>query len=65
MKILGLRIDPQQVEAVLARPGVTAACVGTDDALVAAATGGGEPRGSGGWRPDSCGLPPHGDLAYA
>ncbi|AQT75533.1 AMP-binding protein [Streptomyces sp. fd1-xmd] len=36
VKILGLRIDPGQVEAVLARNGVTALCAGDDEALVVA-----------------------------
>ncbi len=38
-KILGLRIDPAQVEAMLARHGVTALCTGDDDALAVAAVG--------------------------
>ncbi|GAA1518502.1 AMP-binding protein [Streptomyces albidochromogenes] len=38
-KILGLRIDPQQVEAMLERHGVTACCAGDDDELVVAVTG--------------------------
>ncbi|MFD3804460.1 AMP-binding protein [Streptomyces sp. NPDC058619] len=36
-KILGLRIDPAQVEAMLARHGVTALCTGDDAALSVAA----------------------------
>ncbi|MGW6613385.1 AMP-binding protein [Streptomyces erythrochromogenes] len=36
-KILGLRIDPVQVEAMLARQGVTALCAGDDAALSVAA----------------------------
>src|SRR5690606_34120731 len=35
-KILGLRIDPDQVEAELARHGVQACCVGRDDELTIA-----------------------------
>ncbi|WP_405890295.1 AMP-binding protein [Streptomyces sp. NBC_00133] len=35
-KILGLRIDPQQIESMLAAHGVTAYCVGADDQLVVA-----------------------------
>ncbi|MGW7286111.1 AMP-binding protein [Streptomyces sp. NPDC054847] len=38
-KILGLRIDPQQIEAMLARDGVTALCTGDDEALSVAAVG--------------------------
>lgn len=36
-KILGLRIDPQQIEAMLAREGVTALCAGDDEKLSIAA----------------------------
>ncbi len=36
-KILGLRIDPDQVETMLARHGVTALCAGDDSALSVAA----------------------------
>lgn len=36
-KILGLRIDPAQVEAMLERHGVTVLCTGDDDALYVAA----------------------------
>ncbi|WCD89453.1 Long-chain-fatty-acid--CoA ligase [Streptomyces xanthophaeus] len=39
-KILGLRIDPGQVEAMLARHGVSALCTGDDEALRIAAVGG-------------------------
>ncbi|MGW0698554.1 AMP-binding protein [Streptomyces sp. NPDC002867] len=38
-KILGLRIDPQQVETMLAGHGVTACCAGDDDRLVVAVVG--------------------------
>lgn len=38
-KILGLRIDPQQIEAMLARGGVTALCAGDDHTLSIAAVG--------------------------
>ncbi|MFD3757596.1 AMP-binding protein [Streptomyces sp. NPDC058622] len=38
-KILGLRIDPGQVEAMLARHGVSALCTGDDEALRVAAVG--------------------------
>ncbi|MCZ7456301.1 AMP-binding protein [Streptomyces sp. WMMC940] len=36
LKILGLRIDPQQVEAMLERHGLSALCAGDDDRLVLA-----------------------------
>lgn len=39
-KILGLRIDPGQVEATLARQGISALCAGDDEALRIAAVGG-------------------------
>jgi acyl-coenzyme A synthetase/AMP-(fatty) acid ligase len=38
-KILGVRVDPHQVEAMLERRGVTAACVGGDDELLVALVG--------------------------
>jgi acyl-CoA synthetase (AMP-forming)/AMP-acid ligase II len=38
-KILGLRIDPQRVEAVLGAEGIAAACVGGDDELLVAVEG--------------------------
>ncbi|MET9319186.1 AMP-binding protein [Streptomyces sp. NPDC003038] len=41
VKILGLRIDPGQVEALLARHGFTALCAGDDEALAIAALGSG------------------------
>ncbi|WP_418959597.1 AMP-binding protein [Streptomyces tritici] len=37
LKILGLRIDPQQVESMLERHGVRALCAGDDERLVVAA----------------------------
>lgn len=40
VKILGLRIDPGQVEAMLARHGISALCTGDDEALRIAAVGG-------------------------
>ncbi|MGS2617028.1 AMP-binding protein [Micromonospora sp. LZ34] len=43
-KILGLRIDPQRVEALLAGHGVTATCVAADDELVVAVLGEGDAR---------------------
>lgn len=39
VKILGLRVDPGQVEAMLARHGVSALCTGDDEALRIAAVG--------------------------
>ncbi|MGW7368528.1 AMP-binding protein [Streptomyces sp. NPDC054841] len=39
VKILGLRIDPQHVEAMLERHGVTALCTGDDEALAVVAIG--------------------------
>ncbi|MCY0933016.1 AMP-binding protein [Streptomyces sp. H34-S4] len=38
-KVLGLRIDPQQTESLLARHGFTAYCTGADGALVLAVAG--------------------------
>ncbi|CAM5388378.1 AMP-binding protein [Streptomyces aurantiogriseus] len=40
VKILGLRIDPERVEALLHRHGLTAFCAGADDELVVAVAGG-------------------------
>ncbi|MEU9087547.1 AMP-binding protein [Streptomyces sp. NPDC048357] len=42
-KILGLRIDPGQVEAMLARHGVSALCTGDDEALRVVAMGSHDP----------------------
>ncbi|MET9736191.1 AMP-binding protein [Streptomyces sp. NPDC006458] len=39
VKILGLRIDPGQVEEMLARHGITALCTGDDETLCVAAVG--------------------------
>ncbi|WP_455359098.1 AMP-binding protein [Streptomyces sp. SYSU K21746] len=39
-KILGLRIDPQRVEAMLEGHGITSCCAGDDDELVVAVAGG-------------------------
>ncbi|MFF3244523.1 AMP-binding protein [Streptomyces sp. NPDC002870] len=38
-KILGLRIDPQQVEATLEKHGITSCCTGDDDELAVAVAG--------------------------
>ncbi|MGW0389986.1 AMP-binding protein [Streptomyces sp. NPDC003042] len=61
VKILGLRIDPGQIEAVLARHGVTALCAGDDEVLAVAVTG---PRASDARRirrlvTAACALPAH------
>ncbi|MFC5808476.1 AMP-binding protein [Streptomyces heilongjiangensis] len=58
-KILGLRIDPQRVEAALERYGVTAYCAGDGDELAILATGtaADEPRLRR-LAAASCGLPP-------
>jgi acyl-CoA synthetase (AMP-forming)/AMP-acid ligase II len=60
VKILGLRIDPEQVEATLARHGVTALCTGDDEALVIAAADAGETdaRQIRKLVTSECGLPP-------
>lgn len=42
-KILGLRIDPQRVEALLERHGVSSCCLGADDELVVAAVAAADP----------------------
>ncbi|WP_131732964.1 AMP-binding protein [Actinomadura formosensis] len=39
VKLYGLRIDPQAVEAMLARHGLVSCCTGDDDGLVVAVTG--------------------------
>lgn len=43
-KILGLRIDPQQVEALLSTHDVTASCIGGDGELIVATLGDEDPR---------------------
>ncbi|MEU6911820.1 AMP-binding protein [Streptomyces olindensis] len=60
-KILGLRIDPQRVEAILDAHGVPALCAGDDDALavLAAPTDGVDATGIRRLVADGCGLPPH------
>ncbi|MFG2090330.1 AMP-binding protein [Spirillospora sp. NPDC048824] len=40
LKIYGLRIDPQRIEATLARHGLAALCTGDDEGLAVAVTGG-------------------------
>lgn len=44
-KILGLRIEPQQVEALLDRHGITTCCLSEDDELIVAAVGADDPNG--------------------
>ncbi|MGW2560464.1 AMP-binding protein [Streptomyces sp. NPDC001514] len=71
VKILGLRIDPQRVEAMLERHGVAALCTGDDDALAVAVVASGDTGDTGDSRDpgafderrirrlvaDECGLP--------
>ncbi|PZG21582.1 AMP-dependent synthetase [Micromonospora craterilacus] len=57
-KILGLRIDPQRVEALLSRHGVAATCVGGDDELVVAVVGEADARTVRRLVADEVGLPP-------
>lgn len=58
-KILGLRIDPAQVETMLARHGVTSLCSGDDEALAIAAVAAGTAaaRRIRGLVTTECGLP--------
>ncbi|MFD5159259.1 AMP-binding protein [Streptomyces hawaiiensis] len=60
IKILGLRIDPQRVEAVLEGHGIRAACAGDDDALavVAARTAHVDAAAVRRMVTAGCGLPP-------
>ncbi|WDZ88095.1 AMP-binding protein [Micromonospora cathayae] len=57
-KILGLRVDPQRVEALLERHGVRSCCLGADDELVVAAAGCVDPDGVRRLVAGECGLPP-------
>lgn len=59
-KILGLRIDPQRVEAILEQHGIRAFCAGGDDALavVAMPFGGVDEARIRRLTAESCGLPP-------
>ncbi|MEE1758795.1 AMP-binding protein [Streptomyces sp. SP18BB07] len=61
IKILGLRIDPQRVETILADHGIRALCAGDDDALAVVATQAHGVDAAGVRRlvADTCGLPPH------
>lgn len=57
-KILGLRVDPQRVEATLAEHGVRALAVGTDDALTVAAASDADPAAVRRLITATYGLPP-------
>ncbi|MER7459370.1 non-ribosomal peptide synthetase [Micromonospora sp. NPDC126480] len=57
-KILGLRIDPQQVEGLLAAHGVVATCLDGDDELIVAVVGVGDPRRIRRLVADEVALPP-------
>ncbi|GIJ27084.1 AMP-dependent synthetase [Micromonospora qiuiae] len=57
-KILGLRVDPEQVEALLAAHEVTATCVGGDDELIVAVVAAADPRRVRRLVADEVGLPP-------
>ncbi|MGP3982331.1 AMP-binding protein [Streptomyces sp. KR80] len=56
-KILGLRIDPQQIEALLDRHGIASCCVGDDEELVVAVTEGAEAKDIRRLVAGECGLP--------
>ncbi|MGB2572519.1 AMP-binding protein [Micromonospora citrea] len=56
-KILGLRVDPQQVEALLAAHDVDAACLGADDELLVATAGDADPQRVRRLVADEVGLP--------
>ncbi|WP_228472899.1 AMP-binding protein [Streptomyces cyaneochromogenes] len=60
-KILGLRIDPQRVEAILEEHGIHAFCAGDDDTLAVVTTpaGGADAARIRRLVADGCGLPPH------
>lgn len=57
VKILGLRIDPQRVEALLERHGLAACCVGSDGQLVVAVEGRGDASHVRRLVAEECGLP--------
>jgi acyl-CoA synthetase (AMP-forming)/AMP-acid ligase II len=57
LKIFGLRIDPQRVEAFLAGQGMTAYCVGNDGELVVAVEGADDPDSVRRLTAQQCGLP--------
>ncbi|GAA3379208.1 AMP-binding protein [Streptomyces sannanensis] len=57
-KILGLRVDPQQVETMLERHGIPACCLGADDELVVAVTGDADATHIRRLVAAECGLPP-------
>ncbi|MGP4027415.1 AMP-binding protein [Actinomadura sp. 3N407] len=57
LKLYGLRIDPQGIEAMLARHGMAALCTGDDEGLIVAVTGGADTRHVGRLVAAECGLP--------
>ncbi|WP_225994131.1 AMP-binding protein [Actinomadura rudentiformis] len=57
VKVYGLRIDPQRVEAALARHGLTSCCTGDDEGLVVAVTGDVDARHARRLAASECGLP--------
>ncbi|MEV4489209.1 AMP-binding protein [Micromonospora coxensis] len=57
-KILGLRVDPQQVEALLAAHDIDAACLGADGELLVAVAGDADPQRVRRLVADEVGLPP-------
>jgi acyl-CoA synthetase (AMP-forming)/AMP-acid ligase II len=58
LKLFGLRVDLDQVERILEREGVRAACGGTDERMVVAVTGDGAPPGTARMLVRHLGLPP-------
>ncbi|WP_344385520.1 non-ribosomal peptide synthetase, partial [Streptomyces thermolineatus] len=56
-KILGLRVDPQQVEVLLERHGITSYCVGGDGELLVAVAGDADAQQVRRTVADACGLP--------
>jgi acyl-CoA synthetase (AMP-forming)/AMP-acid ligase II len=57
LKLYGLRIDPQSIEAMLARHGFTALCAGDDRGLAVAVAGGADARRVTRLVATECGLP--------
>jgi acyl-coenzyme A synthetase/AMP-(fatty) acid ligase len=57
VKVFGLRIDPQRIEARLDRDGITACCVGADDDLAVAVVGAADPHTVRRLVAAECGLP--------
>lgn len=58
LKIFGHRIDPEWIEAQLARHGLTSCCAGTDSELVVAVQGCDDPSAAQRLVARECGLPP-------